>query len=721
MLELLNEAQRNAILEVNGPVIVYAGAGSGKTRTLTYRIAYMILEKGINPSNILAITFTNKAANEMKERVKALVEFDYYSLTVSTFHSLCARILRKEAHHLGYENNFSIVDEDDQHKIISDMLNEAKEDKRKARVLQKEISYNKCFELKSDDAWIRKYSDIYEEKMKKSNLFDFDDLLLKVRDLFLENKDVLEKYRKKFEYILVDEFQDTNKTQYQLVKLLALNSRNLFVVGDDDQSIYAFRGANYENIKLFKKDFPEHSSFTLNQNYRSTQFILDGCNRLISHNEDREKKSLFSEIKGDESDVCVFQAYDEKDEVRYVVDQIELKKNRNNRYEDFAILYRSSTLLRNFELGLIRHGIPYKVYGGVSYLRRREIKDVIAYLKLIVNSNDMVSFKRIINVPSRGLGDATIQKIEHLKDEYGLTLFSAIDSCKTLLPKAKYDELQDFKELIDRYKEDMDVTNLVDLYDKLLDELKYLDYLKEEDPDTFDDRKDNLKEFRSILISVESSKEDLPRIERLKAAFDEAILSDEFLQSQKEDPHGVTVSTIHSIKGLEFDYVFLVGLEEGIFPSPRSIEEGNLEEERRVAYVATTRAKKKLYLTYTNQRLLYGARQRNTPSRFLQEFLGFNIKKKEERRYNDNYSFGDLDYDNDRISPMNKIKKEEKKEKVDVYTKDASVYHVGDRVIHTKFGEGIIVAINKDIGSIFFDSEHRMVNLLLTHNALSKK
>ena len=288
MLESLNEAQKKAILEIECPVIVYAGAGSGKTRTLTYRIAYMIMEKGVNPSNILAITFTNKAANEMKERIKDLVEFDYYALTISTFHSLCARILRKEAYLLGYENNFTILDEDDQLKMISDVLAENKEEKRKARSLQKAISYNKCFEIKSDDPWEREMSEKYEEKMKKSNCLDFDDLLLKVRDLFINNKDVLEKYRRKFQYILVDEFQDTNKTQYQLVKLLALNHRRLFVVGDDDQSIYAFRGANYENIKLFKNDFPEHLSYTLNQNYRSTQFILDGCNRLIKHNKDRE-------------------------------------------------------------------------------------------------------------------------------------------------------------------------------------------------------------------------------------------------------------------------------------------------------------------------------------------------------------------------------------------------------------------------------------------------
>ena len=713
MLESLNEAQKKAILEIDCPVIVYAGAGSGKTRTLTYRIAYMIEEKGVNPFNILAITFTNKAANEMKERVKDLVEFDYYALTISTFHSLCARILRKEAYLLGYESNFTILDEDDQLKMISDILAENKEEKRKARGLQKAISYNKCFEITSDDPWERNMTEKYEEKMKKSNCLDFDDLLLKVRDLFVSNREVLEKYRKKFQYILVDEFQDTNKTQYQLVKLLALNHRRLFVVGDDDQSIYAFRGANYENIKLFKKDFPEHLSYTLNQNYRSTQYILDGCNRLIKHNKDREAKELFSNNLGTESDVQVYEAYSEQDEVRYVLDQIELLKNKNNHYDDFAILYRSSSLLRNVELGLIKYGIPHKVYGGVSYLRRREIKDVISYLKLIVNENDIQSFKRVINVPTRGLGQSTIDKISHIKDEYGLTVFSAIDSCKTLVTKAKYDALISFKELILKYRELLDTTDLITLYEELLDELGYLNYLKEEDPDSFEERKDNLNEFKSILVKVETESSDLLRVERLKEAFDEAILSDAYLQNQKEDPHGVTVSTIHSVKGLEFDYVFLIGMEEGIFPSMRSIEEGSLEEERRVAYVATTRAKKRLYLTRSNRRLLYGMYQNNDASMFLKEFLGLDYKKKKKNIFDNDYEFGDISPLEKDIKPMNK----KVDEKVDV---DPSIYHVGDKVIHKKFGEGIIVAINGDIGSIFFDSEHRMVNLLLTHPALSK-
>ena len=713
MLELLNEAQRNAIKEVYGPTIVYAGAGSGKTRTLTYRIAYMIKEQGIDPNNILAITFTNKAANEMKERVKALVEFDYYSLTVSTFHSLCARILRREAHNIGYDSNFSIIDEEDQLKIINEILTEDHQDKRGSKNLLKIISASKSLETKIDDPFVSQMKDKYNERLKKLNLLDFDDLLIKVRDLFLENIEVLEKYRKKYQFILVDEFQDTNKTQYQIVKLLALNHRNLFVVGDDDQSIYAFRGANYENTKLFKKDFPEHSSFTLAQNYRSTQFILDGCNRLISHNLDREKKKLFSDNIGSESDVVVYEAYSERDEVRYVLDQIELLKNRNNEYSDFAILYRSSSLLRNFELGLINYHIPYKVYGGISYLKRREIKDLTAYLKLIVNNNDINSFKRIVNVPPRGIGPTTVEKILQLVDKYNITLFEALDACASILPKSKYEVLIDFKNLILEYRDKLDELELVSIYNSLLTDLNYLEFLKEEDLESFDDRKDNLNEYKSILVHIENSKEDLPRIERLKEAFDDAILSDAYLQNAKEDPFGVTVSTIHSIKGLEFDYVFLVGLEDSIFPSFRSIEEGSMEEERRVAYVACTRAKKKLYLTRARKRLIYGTNLMNPPSPFFIEFLGIEFKKEKEKPSFSDFDFGD-------ISPVEK-KMDKPINKVEEKKNDPSIYHTGDKVVHKTFGDGIIVAINNDIGSIFFDSQKKLVNILLTHPALNKK
>jgi len=708
MLGALNEAQKKAVLAVEGPVIVFAGAGSGKTRTLTYRIAYMIKEQGINPFNILAITFTNKAANEMKERLRTLLGHESFDATICTFHSLCAKILRREIDVLGYDKSFSIIDEDEQLKIIGEVLSENNLEKKKARSLQKAIGYLKCFGVRSRDPFENKVWDLYEEKMKSLNLLDFDDLLLKVKEIFLYHEDILEKYRMKYQYILVDEFQDTNLIQYQIVKLLALKKRNLFVVGDDDQSIYSFRGANYENTILFKKDFPEHTMFTLTQNYRSTQKILDGCNRLISNNKDREKKELFSEIEGKDNDVVIYEAIDEKDEVEYVLDEISYLKNRDNSYEDFAILYRSSVLLRNFELGLIRRGIPYKVFGGVSYLKRREIKDIIAYLKLIINNNDLHSFKRIINVPTRGIGPSTIEKIEELRKKYKITLFETLDACKTVLPKSKYEVLMEFKNMILEFKERMNEIDLLSFYDEVLEKIQYLEYLKDE-TDDFEDRKDNLKEFKSVLYQVEEDSSDLPRTEKLRAAFDDAILSDDYLQNQKENKNGLTISTIHSVKGLEFPYVFLVGLEENIFPNSFKFEsDSELEEERRVAYVACTRAQKKLYLVKSNKRMLYGNFFKNEPSRFLFEFIGRNAIKEKKKVIVNDFVFTD-------ITP----EVEKKVEKV--VNNDPKSFKPGDTVIHSKFGEGIIVGIDKEIGQIFFASEGRVAKIALSHPSLNKK
>ena len=708
MLGALNEAQKKAVLAVDGPVIVFAGAGSGKTRTLTYRIAYMIKEQGINPFNILAITFTNKAANEMKERLRTLLGHESFEATICTFHSLCARILRREIDILGYDKSFSIIDEDEQLKIIGEVLSENNLEKKKARSLQKSIGYLKCFDVRSRDPFENKVWDLYEEKMKSLNLLDFDDLLLKVKELFMYHEDILEKYRKKYQYILVDEFQDTNLIQYQIVKLLALKRRNLFVVGDDDQSIYSFRGANYENTLLFKEDFPEHKMFALTQNYRSTQKILDGCNRLISNNKEREKKELFSEINGKDNDVVIYEAMDEKDEVEYVLDEISYLKNKDNSYEDFAILYRSSVLLRNFELGLIRRGIPYKVFGGVSYLKRREIKDIIAYLKLIINNNDLHSFKRIINVPTRGIGPSTVEKIEELRKKYKITLFETLDACKTVLPKSKYEVLMEFKNMILEFTERMNEVDLLTFYDEVLDRIKYLEYLKDE-TDDFEDRVDNLKEFKSVLYQVEEDGSKLSRVEKLRAAFDDAILSDDYLQNQKENKNGLTISTIHSVKGLEFPYVFLVGLEENIFPNSFKFEsDSELEEERRVAYVACTRAQKKLYLVKSNKRMLYGNFFKNEPSRFLFEFIGRNTIKEKKKVVVNDFVFTDI---------IPEVEKKVEK----VVNNDPKTFKPGDTVIHSKFGEGVIVGIDKEIGQIFFASEGRVAKIALSHPSLNKK
>ena len=405
MLEGLNEQQSLAAQAVEGPVMVFAGAGSGKTRTLTYRIISMIVEKNISPYNILAITFTNKAVNEMKERIKSYVDANTNPLTICTFHSLCARILRKDIGVLGYSRSFTIIDEEDQLKVIGEILKNEKLDRKQARHIQKEINYAKCFDVLPKENLVRDIYYKYEEQIKSMDMIDFEDLLIKVYEIFTKFPEILERYQDRFKYILVDEFQDTNLIQYKIVRLLAKKYQNIFVVGDDDQSIYAFRGTNYENINLFRRDFPDHQVFELVENYRSTQTILDVANKLISHNKNRHPKELFSKRVGLSDDVIVYQARDERDETDYVVERIFDLKNARNEYRDFAILYRSSAILRNIELGLIKAGLPYKVYGGMSYLHRREIKDVIAYFKLILSDEKKMSRSAIKNNYFKYLSD----------------------------------------------------------------------------------------------------------------------------------------------------------------------------------------------------------------------------------------------------------------------------------------------------------------------------
>lgn len=702
----LNDSQQQAASLFEGPVMVFAGAGSGKTRTLTYRIANMI-ESGINPYNILAITFTNKATNEMKDRLYNLVGQEIKHTTISTFHALCARILRQEIQTLGYKKNFEIIDEGDQLKIVTDALEQENIDKKKftAKQMRKMINYNKCFNLKPSSPIEKLVYDRYETIMKELNLLDFEDLLIKTYELFKTSPETLNKYRDHYQYILVDEFQDTNLIQYKIIRALALVHRNIFVVGDDDQSIYSFRGTNYENMQLFKHDFPEHKLIILDQNYRSTQTILDGSNRLIVNNKNRENKTLHSDIAGNETDVVVNSLADERDEVDYVIGQIkEAVKKQGKKYSDFAILYRSSVISRNFELGMINNNIPYKIYGGISYLRRKEIKDMIAYLKLIVDNNDVMSFKRIVNEPSRGLGLKTIQDLLDIKKMYNLTIFDAIESFKAK-SAAKYKALLAFKNMILGFSEKLNDSTLVDLFEEILDTTNYFKIF--EDDDNADERKENLMEFKSILAELDDNGEMASNVEKLTAAFDEAILSDDKLQNQRQTEEGVTLSTIHSVKGLEFDTVFVVAFENGIFPSYLNLQaDEELEEERRIAYVAVTRAKHKLYLTSAKRRLLYGSINHNKPSRFLLEFSGINRfeKQKEEDTYN-----------------IRQVPKNEESEEFKNANADDKDYKVGDFIIHKVYGEGIIVSLDGTVGKICFTAKQQIKTFDMTHPSIRKK
>lgn len=705
LYELLNNNQLEAASSFDGPIMVFAGAGSGKTRTLTYRVANMI-ESGISPYNILAITFTNKATNEMKARLYDVVGGKIKFATISTFHSLCARILRQEIEVLGYRKDFEIIDEDDQVEIIKDALEIANIDKKKftPKQMRKMINYHKCFNLKPVSPIEQKVYNTYEQLMKELSKLDFEDLLIKTYELFSKHLDVLEKYRSRFQYILVDEFQDTNLIQYKIIKLLALHHRNIFVVGDDDQSIYSFRGTNYENMQLFKRDFPEHKIIILDENYRSTQTILDGSNRLISNNKDRHGKQLFSKRKGNESDVVVCTSNDEKDEVDYVVSRIkEGIRYHNKKYSDFAILYRSSVISRNFELGMISNNIPYRIFGGISYLRRKEIKDMIAYFKFIINHDDVLSFKRIVNEPARGLGLKTIQDLLALVKTYQLSIFDAIESFKSI-NKSKYTTLLNFKNMILEFEAKLETLSLTEMFEEILLTTEYLSIF--EDDDNFEDRKENLLEFKSILHALENDGEISSNKEKLMYAFDEAILSDDKLQDQKQSNEGVTLSTVHSVKGLEFDTVFVVAFENGIFPSFMSLEDDDDgEEERRIAYVAVTRAKNKLYLSTAKKRMLYGNWSNNKPSKFLLEFAGSGNNKK-KYQYEDEYDIRQTSY--------------EEKEELNDQQKDNN-YRVGDFIIHKVYGEGIVVSLDGNIGKICFTARSEIKTFDLTHPSIRKK
>ena len=696
MYQGLNEEQTMALLEVTGPVCVFAGAGSGKTRTLTMRIKYMIEDCLISPFNILAITYTNKATNEMKERLKERS----YGVTISTFHSLCTTILRREIEVLGYSRDFTICDEDDQLKIINEVVKDAGEDKSIAKDLQKIIKRCKCDMSRPDSPFMEELLDKYNAKLKELNLLDFDDLLIKVYELFSQNKEILAKYQEKYQYILVDEFQDTNLVQYKIVKMLAAKYRNIFIVGDDDQSIYSFRGTNYENFNLFKQDFNDYKLFTLTTNYRSSQAILDYCNRLISHNKNRQEKNMKTTFLGNESDVVIKTSNTEEDEAFFIASKIQ--EIANNSYDKIAVLYRNSALSRNIESELIHRSIPYKVFGGLSYLKRREVKDIIAYFKLMINPNDSVSFRRIINVPSRGIGLVTLEKFERLKKSQKVNFMDAIDLAESILPKSKYDTLKEFKELITRYSKRLLEDDLVDLFSDLTSEIEYNKYLEEEyGKEDSKDRINNVNEFASILYKLDTHDLDKPRLVKLAELFDDLTLS-ENKRDSKENDHGVTLSTIHSVKGLEFDTVFIIGLEESIFPSTFKFEsDSELEEERRICYVGMTRAKSKLYLCHCITRILYGHKFQNKPSRFLIEAIG---------------SRG-----------INRKLSEDKKEEKKVVTtskkeiKEEAGYQISDTVIHQSFGEGIIISIDNQIGTIFFSSLKTTKKILLTHPSLSKK
>ncbi len=711
LLEGLNEAQYEAVTTTEGPVMVMAGAGSGKTKVLTTRIAYIIKELGINPYGVLAVTFTNKAASEMKERLGRMLDMDTKWLWVSTFHSFCVRILRDESDNIApYKKNFNIIDDDDQAKIMRDILKETNIDAKPKEVIKLISKGKNGMSVMIHDPDMQNFYPILRDKYNKylvdNNLFDFDDLIIKTIKLLRENIEIREKYQHKFQYILVDEYQDTNKPQYELMSLLAKEHNNLFVVGDDFQSIYSFRGAKgMENINRMRNDFKNTKLILLERNYRSTTEILNLANSVIEHNPNQIKKVMKSNnVAGNKP--TYYSATSSYDEVSFVIDKIkELKKNENLEYKDFAILYRANALSREFEDSLVKERIPYRIYGGLSFFARKEIKDIIAYLRLLINHSDDFSFIRIINEPKRKIGDAIISKLRLYAEENGnLSLYDAIPYYEGSGQGAS--NLREFKEKMDTIYATIDNVKLPDLVDIIAEEMGYNDAIEanSSDEEEKEDRLDNLNEFKSVLKESEEFYDGDNNETKLTQ-----LLQDLSLRTDKEelkDDNAVRLSTYHQAKGLEFNTVFMVAMEENIFPSLNAVTPADIEEERRICYVGVTRAKKNLFLTNAWSRLRYGRSEDNPASRFIREMDrdAYQIYRKPVKK--------DINASSVKKIPVSKP--------IENTRTNVATFNIGDKISHKAFGNGVVVASNGDLITVAFSAEFGIKKLKANHPAIRK-
>ena len=723
-LDTLNPAQREAVEKTEGPVLILAGAGSGKTRVLTTRIAHLIEDKGVQASNILAITFTNKAANEMRERVEDTLESDTKDMWISTFHSCCVRILRKDINRIGYNRSFVIYDTSDQITLVKDCLKELNLSDKvfEPKVVistisgakDKLYSPQKFRDIHIDDNRMSKIANIYalyQERLKRNSALDFDDLIYKTVELFKENPEVLDYYRSRFKYIMVDEYQDTSKAQYELIKLLAKQHQNICVVGDDDQSIYGWRGADIRNILEFEKDYNDVHTVKLEQNYRSTQIILDAANTVISNNIERKRKKLWSDKKEGEL-IKIQLAENEIDEADFVSDMIyKICKEQNRTYKDFAVLYRANAQARPLEDALNRSQIPYNIYGGTKFYERKEIKDLVAYLRVIQNPQDDISLKRIINVPRRGIGLRTIEKIEDrasLKQESLYSVLIDIETNSDISTKAR-NSISGFVDVIGTLRTIKEVYPVSKLIEKVLETTGYLEELSKDKSEDSQDRIDNLKEFISIAIEFEQNSEE----QDLETFLTSIALTSETSDDEVDDK--VSLMTIHTSKGLEFPVVFLVGLEEGLFPisrAIRSLNDSDIEEERRLCYVGITRAKEVLYTTLTKKRTLYGKTNPSIASRFMEELPNECIdrlnKEDKELTYS-KASYNVLDkYKKKYMSTMNKSSIAKN---VNATFKDSTKetntddIRLGSKVHHPKFGVGTVVSIIGSDLTIAFEQQ----------------
>ena len=688
LLDKLNTPQREAVENINGPLLVLAGAGSGKTRVLTHRIAYMIGEMGVSPWSILAITFTNKAAREMAQRVENLVGSIANDMWVRTFHSACVRILRRDIDRLGYETRFNIIDSDDQKSLVKECLKELGFDDKQfpPRSVLSEISFAKDnlytpeeYALNLADDYrkrqIARIYMLYQQKLKVSNDLDFDDLIMLTVKLFKENADVLEFYRNKFRYILVDEYQDTNKAQNELVILLSGQHRNLCVVGDDDQSIYKFRGADISNILDFEKAFPECKVIRLEQNYRSTQNILDAANNVIKNNYGRKGKKLWTD-KGEGEKINVYKAGNEYEEASFIADKIAKLVRDGYSYNDMAVLYRANASSRILEEVFMRKALPYRVLSGLRFYDRKEIRDMIAYLRLIKNPDDDISLKRIINTPSRKIGKVTLDKVATIAQREECSMLRAIGENKALLPNG----VGEFYDLIESLREFSENGAIGDLINEVFEKTGYREMLESDEKG--EERTDNVYELINGGANYEENNENATFLEYMDNL---ALISD--IDNYDEDLQAAVFMTMHAAKGLEFPIVFICGFDDGIFPSQAScMSSEEIEEERRLCYVGITRAREMLFITTAQNRMLYGKTSFYKPSRFLDEIPNELLDVTDNTPKSSDSWFEEND------KSFSYVPKHSLFESKPAMAKTGGeIFSPGDCVVHKKFGKGIII------------------------------
>lgn len=696
LIDSLNDRQKEAVVNTDGPMLILAGAGSGKTKVLTTKVAYLIEEKNIDPNNILAITFTNKAAKEMKERIFKLEGNSAFYIQISTFHSFGLKILKENCELLGYEKNFTILDSDDSLSIIKKIMKELNIDANKynPKAIKNVISNNKNEIIDPEKYSLYVNTDFdeialevyrkYEKSLKINNSVDFDDLLILPLKLFNNNPGVLQKYQEKYKYVFIDEYQDTNEPQYILSKMISAKYKNITVVGDADQAIFTWRGANYKNILNFEKDYKDAKVVLLEENYRSTKTILNAANNVIKNNKVRKEKNLWTQNE-EGSKITYYKAFDEKDESNYVVNEIKKLMEKGVNPKDICVLYRANAQSRTVEEAFLTSNISYNIVGSYAFYNRKEIKDLIAYLKLIYNNKDDVSLLRVINYPKRGIGNKAIENLAIKSNVLDKSLYEVIDSGKEL----------DFKNMIEEIKKEERHLTLTELIDMVLDKSGMKKSLEDEKSIEADIRLENLEEFKSIAKAMEIN-EGIVSLEEL---LDKLALVSDVSEQKNDNEDKVTLMTMHAVKGLEYDYVFVVGVEEGLFPHSNSLESNDeLEEERRLCYVAITRAKKKLYLINARSRILYGKVSSNVPSRFINEISDEYIEtigKKED---------------------SNVFKPKIDKNKM---MNEDNDLHPGDMVNHDKYGFGVVVTIDGSIATISFKRDG-LKKLMKNHKSIHK-